>query len=537
MQTPLQPVKRGAVYHVRFHVPADLWPRVGRTQIWRSLHTGDLRIAHQRARAACDAARAYFHHVRTRGRFMDRSQLDSLARRYLSTRFDQAENALALEWDDTGRDVWGDELEDQCGRLTAALASCDYSGAMDDARSMLPEGDADTQRKLARRLLEAQLEAHKATLRALSGEPLVFPSLVSVASPAANDDPKETPRLSEVLAAYVEERTSQGKWTPKTKLQREIVGAAIVSLLGDPCVGDVTKDDMRTFGLTVPRLPSNVNKRFPGVPIAEVLARVGDDPKVARLSAKTVNLYLQLARSLFAWAVEHDKITNSPAVVLHDHDEGDPQDKRHPFTDADIVAIMAELAKPTKGSPYNGQPWVHWIPRIVAYSGMRLGECAQLRKCDVRTVDGVPVFDVNDEGDDDTADTGTRRIKTYASRRVFPVHPRLIELGLLDFVAAQPDGYLWPSPPRVDDEVRNASHNLSRFINRRIRKAGITSAKKVQHGFRHTVMQRLDDAEVPTHVTKAIVGHTNRDITTGVYGSRPSPAKMLVALEKLSLPI
>jgi integrase len=120
---------------------------------------------------------------------------------------------------------------------------------------------------------------------------------------------------------------------------------------------------------------------------------------------------------------------------------------------------------------------------------------------------------------------------------VFPVHPRLIKLGLLDFVAAQPDGYLWPSPPRVDDEVRNASHNLSRFINRRIRKAGITSAKKVQHGFRHTVMQRLDNAEVPTHITKAIVGHTNRDITTGVYGSRPSPAKMLAALSKLTLPI
>ena len=98
MQTPLQPVKRGAVYHVRFHVPADLWQAMGRTAIWRSLRTGDLRIAHQRARAACDAARAYFHHVRTRGRFMDRSQLDTLARRYLSTRFDELDSTLTLDW-------------------------------------------------------------------------------------------------------------------------------------------------------------------------------------------------------------------------------------------------------------------------------------------------------------------------------------------------------------------------------------------------------------------------------------------------------
>lgn len=211
MQTPLQPVKRGAVYHVRVHVPADLWQAMGRTQLWRSLHTGDLRIARQRARAACDAARAYFHHVRTRGRFMDRSQLDSLASRYLSTRFDHTEEWLAETSDEVARDVIGDELAERGDAVTAALAYGDYSSALDRARDLLPDADELTRAKLARRLLEAELEAIKAECRALSGEPLVFPSLAPVASAAANDEPKETPRLSEVLSAYVEERASQGK--------------------------------------------------------------------------------------------------------------------------------------------------------------------------------------------------------------------------------------------------------------------------------------------------------------------------------------
>ncbi|HXE77207.1 MAG TPA: hypothetical protein VN614_03070, partial [Rhodanobacter sp.] len=206
---------------------------------------------------------------------MDRSQLDTLARRYLSARFDETEGVLALDgWEGPGRDVWGDQLADQCAALTTALARFDYSGAMDDARTMLPDADDDAQRKLARRLLEAQLEAHKATLRALNGEPLVFPSLVTTATPAVDDEPGETPRLSEVLAAYVEERVSQGKWTPKTKLERETIGAVIVAMLGDPCVGDVTKDDMRAFGLAVPRLPSHMHKRYPGKSPAEVLALV-----------------------------------------------------------------------------------------------------------------------------------------------------------------------------------------------------------------------------------------------------------------------
>lgn len=118
--------------------------------------------------------------------------------------------------------------------VTAALAYGDYSSALDRARGLLPDADELTHAKLARRLLEAELEAIKAECRALSGEPLVFPSLVPASSAAANDEPKETPRLSEVLAALVEERSSQGKWTAKTRLERETAGAMIVELLHTP---------------------------------------------------------------------------------------------------------------------------------------------------------------------------------------------------------------------------------------------------------------------------------------------------------------
>lgn len=524
MQTPLQPVKRGGVYHVRFHVPADLWRAMGRTAIWRSLRTGDLRIAHQRARAACDAARAYFHHVRTRGRTMNRSQLDALARQYLSTRFDQAEEWLAVNTDEVARDVIGDELGERGDVVTAALAYGDYSSALDRARDLLPDADELTHAKLARRLLEAELEAIKAECRALSGEQLVFPSLAPAGAAAANDEPKETPRLSEVLAALVEERSSQGKWTAKTKLERETAGAVIVELLGDPRVGDVTKEDMRAFGLTVPRLPTHARKRFHDKPLAEVLEAIGDDPKVERLSPVSVNLYLQLTRSLFAWAVENDKIANSPAVVLHDHDEGDKQKKRAVFDDTEVRQFLDYIGDA------GGEPWLWWIPRILALSGMRLGEVAQLRRCDVREERGVLVFDVNGEDG--------KELKTAASERLVPVHPRLVELGLPVFIASQPDGFIWPAKLRTNaNKSKGKVDRLSRLLNDRIRRAGITDRRKVVHSFRHTFRDRLSDAEVPTHVIKAIIGHTDTDITTGIYGSRPSPAKMLAAVEKVTLPI
>src|SRR5690348_16044377 len=200
----MQLFQRGNVYVCRLWIPADLREAIGRCEVLRSTRTGDLREARRRAALWQAHLSTFLHTVRARGRTMTRDQLDTLTRRYLSARFDEIESALALEWDDprgnaaVGLDVWGDELAEQCERLAGALARCDYSGAMGEARAMLPGADEDTQRKLARRLLEAQLEAHKATLRALSGEPLAFPSLTSSAAPAAEAEAKPTPKLSEV---------------------------------------------------------------------------------------------------------------------------------------------------------------------------------------------------------------------------------------------------------------------------------------------------------------------------------------------------
>jgi len=197
----MQLFKRGNVYTCRVWIPADLRDALGRVEILRSTRTGDMREAQRRASLWQAHLSTFLHTVRARGRTMSRDQLDTLTHRYLSTRFDEIESALSLDWTasptvEAGRDVWGDDLADQCEVLTAALARGDFAGVMDDARSMLPDADDDTQRKLARRLLEAQLEAHKATLRALSGEPLVFPSLASAtASAVPTAARKETPRL------------------------------------------------------------------------------------------------------------------------------------------------------------------------------------------------------------------------------------------------------------------------------------------------------------------------------------------------------
>jgi integrase len=211
-------------------------------------------------------------------------------------------------------------------------------------------------------------------------------------------------------------------------------------------------------------------------------------------------------------------------VVLEDHDKGHKQDKRAAFDDADVRRFLDYIGDA------DGQPWQWWIPRILALSGMRLGEVAQLRKRDVREERGVLCFDVNgDEG---------KGLKTDASWRLVPVHPRLVELGLPAFIAAQPDGFLWPEKLRRTADPRKGNFDrLSRLLNDRLRRAGITDRRKVVHSFRHTVATRLKEADVQDFTISEILGHEVGDITMGRYGKRVSPSRLLAALSKLTLPI
>ena len=62
-----------------------------------------------------------------------------------------------------------------------------------------------------------------------------------------------------------------------------------------------------------------------------------------------------------------------------------------------------------------------------AVYGARLNEIAQIHFADIREVDGLWCFDLNDDDD-------TKKLKTDASRRLVPMHSRLIELGMLDYV-------------------------------------------------------------------------------------------------------
>jgi len=188
---------------------------------------------------------------------------------------------------------------------------------------------------------------------------------------------------------YADDKLARKAWQPRTEAQNRGALAMVCELLGDPPIGDITKDSMREFAQLLPRVPSNFGKKFVGRNVRDVIAELGDADNVPRLQPKTINWVLSATRSVFTWALENDKIASNPAIVMRDVREARARDQRVPFADPDIRAFMAQLALPATRANAIDPLVLLWIARILALSGMRLGEVAQLRKVDIRKVQGI----------------------------------------------------------------------------------------------------------------------------------------------------
>ena len=160
------------------------------------------------------------------------------------------------------------------------------------------------------------------------------------------------------------------------------------------------------------------------------------------------------------------------------------------------------------------------------YTGARLEELCQLRVDDFVEQQGIHCIRVDDSSEG-------QNLKNASSRRMLPIHPSLIELGLLQHVeSARASGghRLFPELEPVRGKL---GHAPSKWFGRYKAKRGIDDNKKTFHSFRHTLIDDLRDAGVQDSLIKRIVGHEDSAVTFGVYGSRTPLKAMQEALEHI----
>ena len=298
-------------------------------------------------------------------------------------------------------------------------------------------------------------------------------------------------------------------------------------------VAAISKASARELKALLLKLPANMTQRFPGKTFQEAI-ELGTRTGLGSISPKTINKKLSNLSTFFGWLKDQGYVESNPFSGLAVRYVSSRR-KRDPFTPKQLATIFSSgVFEAGHQSRPRGATWQdlenYWIPLIGMFTGMRLGEIAQLTTEDIRQVQDIWVFDVHDRAGN--------QLKTASSNRQVPVHHRLIDLGLLtyrDDVAAAGHHRLFPELEKASDGFESSA--FSKRFARYLAKCGVKIDQRLTfHSFRHTIKDLMREAGVDRSLQDAICGHDDGSVQAG-YGRGYSAAALSKALHALVFPV
>ena len=164
---------------------------------------------------------------------------------------------------------------------------------------------------------------------------------------------------------------------------------------------------------------------------------------------------------------------------------------------------------------------------------MRLDEIGPLSADELHLESGIWVFDLRKRDL-----KGPRRVKNHGSRRLVPVHPRLVEVGFLEYAERQ-SAWLFPDLPHDGSESGDTTAGFSKWFGRWRRDNGFHSAEKQDfHSFRGTFKEACREAEIEEEIHDRLTGHDGspgKKVSRQNYGG--ASVKLLARnMEKVDFP-
>ncbi|MDI1259369.1 site-specific integrase [Aquabacterium sp.] len=370
-----------------------------------------------------------------------------------------------------------------------------------------------------------QLEGKKELERAL-----VFPP-----------PPEESPLFSALQEAYLASllrRPKGGVKKPPTEKTLEAYRAEIgffITVMEDVHIGAIDREVAGEYFGILKQLPANLSRKaeYRGKSIQELLDLKAPPQTEANASKK-----MERISSMFEWALEEKRkwgIDSNPFKGFGQQDTGD--EKRRPFTVDELRVLLSHpdfLKKKFKSS------YSFWLIPLALFTGARLGELCQLELGDFVEVDGIPCIDINDKASNTEGESGNRkkRVKTPSAKRLVPIHPELIRIGLLRHVEKQRLAGETNLFPELNLERRDGpGHAPSNWFQRYRAKVGITGKQQtVFHSFRHLFITKIMDAGITPHLLAPIVGHEADLVTGKVYWNKRDASMRKPTVDAFNLP-
>jgi integrase len=509
MTRPYQHPKTG-VYWLRRVVPKELRPVIGKRELTRTLGTKDPDKARELAPAVLSEFAATLAAARAasgQGRPLTHREVMALCGAWYRQEVG--------EWEDSPGDpeLWrltDDVLLDKLYSDPETGEPLGYEpGERDlaEARQYLAgrgiAADAESVRSFARELFITKRKAAAILKRRAEGDYSPDPALVTFpseleAKPALRQQDIAKPAARLTGEALLDAWAAENRPAPATRKKYAGAFRQVARVLGFDDVRRLTREEVVRFKEA--RLGEG---RDPGT-VADEMIALG---------------------TVCKWAVANGKVAENPFAGLAPKASRRGPKSRTPYTDEEAAAIL-KAARKEAG-------WRRWLPWLLAFSGARLSEVADMRRRDVRQDSGVWVLDF--------VPLPGRAGKNEIFQRMVPLHPAVIAEGFLDYLASlpnKPDGPLFPDLTAAKDGSRTiaATSAHGRWV-RDVAK--ITGADKAPaHSWRHRMEDELRKVRALPEVVDAITGRYNARNAGAGYGKgfRGMPDETLKELRKVPLP-
>lgn len=517
---------RHGVFHFRFAIPARLRAIVGQCEIKRSLNTREpreaLRLAYNFSLLIKQTLKRAEEAIRDMkpDQTPDLTNLTAELRKLIGQHPD-----LSAEYRELMvRVPGGIEL----------IAEPGNAADIADLHATLEKFKSDPR---IYALIEKHAEAELAALKKGRLQPTGEAATVVMATPAISPDLRPI-RYSQGIDEYLVSLASKTKKTQQkyhtSLLHFQNWLQTSVFSEKDPYVHEIGTDHIQKWKDVLVR---EAKERAKGKQAKKAArGQLNEDPAIAGMDPKiklgTVDNYIGVLNAFFGQMQKNKRYPANMTPPTSRQNLRSRKEKMrykgwNQFSDDELLQVFS-----VANYKHLEKPHEYWFPLIALLTGARREEIAQLTYEDIRQEDGIWIIDINDED--------FRKVKTAAGVRIIPLHPVLIELGLLDYVAAVRE--VSKGVKRIFPYLRYDKSNgfgdvpgeaFARYLDR----LGIHDETKVLHSLRKNANDRLSKNGVDEPKRCRMVGHDHDSVNVQSYTDGISIAMLATeVVPKLTFP-
>lgn len=298
------------------------------------------------------------------------------------------------------------------------------------------------------------------------------------------------PKFKELAERWLAQwKGRPGRKPSNTAMQYESTIRLFDEFWGGRPIREVRARDAAEFTELLKRLPPTHGRgALRGVPLAEAIERGGGGP--GGLSSAAIRRHLGVLKQVWEWAKPLGyAVGDNPFQQVKV-----PKEKVQTYLAWPTSELKRLLADPPKRRD------IYEAFHIAMYTGLRVGEVADMDWSQVRDEGGIAFIQVEDA-------------KTEAGHRRVPLHPALAWLEQAR--GGRTSGPVFPGfNPEGPGKRRGA--DASRLFGAWKRGRGISSRRYVFHSARKNVTAIMEEKAVPSNQWARIIGH-EPGFTYGVY--------------------